>query len=187
MSALLSDRGETPVVPARAAPAWRPRKHLWAALGLLSVGTVVLGAIADWRDRHAFLINTSESLPNWAFLIDRGRMPARGDYVFFDPPATALVHRHFGARPAMFGKLVYGLPGDVVSHSGNDVLIEGRLVARMKRASRLGELLTPGATGPVPAGCYFVGTPHKDGFDSRYADIGFVCARRIIGTGKPLL
>ena len=34
---------------------------------------------------------------------------------------------------------------------------------------------------------YYLGTAHKDGFDSRYADIGFVCAGRIIGTGDSLL
>jgi type IV secretory pathway protease TraF len=38
-----------------------------------------------------------------------------------------------------------------------------------------------------PGGLLFCRTPHKDGFDSRYADIGFVCARQIIGTGEPLL
>jgi len=57
----------------------------------------------------------------------------------------------------------------------------------MKTVSRLGEPLTPGATGRVPQGCFFAATPHKDGFDSRYAEIGFICAGQIVGTGEPVL
>lgn len=165
----------------------RPNLRLWLLLGTFVAGSVTLGAISDWREGHLFLINTSDSLPNWAFLINRGHMPGKGDYVFFDPPASALLRRHFGERPEMFGKIVYGLPGDIVGHDGGDVTINGVRVARMKAVTRLGERLTPGATGAVPQGCFFAATPHKDGFDSRYAEIGFVCARQIIGTGEPVL
>jgi conjugal transfer pilin signal peptidase TrbI len=177
----------TTVVNNAPARRWRPNPRLWLLFGTFVAGSVTLGAIGDWRDGHLFLINTSHSLPNWAFLIRRGQMPAKGDYVFFDPPQSALLSRHFGVRPKMFGKIVYGLPGDMVGHSGPDVTINGTRVARMKAVTRLGEPLTPGATGSVPPGCYFVGTPHKDGFDSRYAEIGFVCRRQIIGTGEPVL
>ena len=166
---------------------WRPRKRLWLLLALFMGGSVVLSAAASWRDDHLFLINASDSLPNWAFLIERHRRPARGDYVFFDPPQSPLLRRHFGLRPRMFGKIVYGMPGDRITHRGAEVEVNGRAVARMKRLTRLGEPLTPGATGSVPPGCYFAATPHKDGFDSRYAEIGFVCERQIIGTGEPVL
>lgn len=179
----MATAANSPALPAR----WRPRKRLWAALAFALAITAVLGAISEWRDDHAFLINTSDSLPNWAFVIHRNRSPEPGAYVFFDPPATGLVHRHFGAKPHMFGKIVYGMPGDLVSHTGPIVTINGRAVAHMKPLTRLGEALTPGTVGPVPQGCYFVGTPHPDGFDSRYAEIGFVCRKQIIGTGEPIL
>ena len=174
---------------ANRAPAtvWRPRKRLWGLFAAFVAGSVVLGAISDWREDHALLINTTESLPNWAFLIQRHKLPARGDYVFFDPPPSTLLRRHFGAKPRMFGKIVYGMPGDTISHVGRQVAVNGHLVAQMKPLTRFGERLTPGATGPVPQGCYFAATPHKDGFDSRYAEIGFVCARQVIGTGEPIL
>lgn len=171
-------------VPARR---WRPNPRLWLLFGTFVAGSVALGAISDWRAGHLFLINTSDSLPNWAFLINRGHMPGKGDYVFFEPPASALLRRHFGDRPEMFGKIVYGVPGDIVGHDGGHVTINGVRVARMKAVTRFGEPLTAGATGPVPQGCFFAATPHKDGFDSRYAEIGFVCARQIIGTGEPVL
>src|SRR3546814_3072756 len=85
-----------------------------------------------WRDHHLFFVNTTDSLPNWAFLVDRGRMPAKGDYVFFAPPRTPLLRRHFGARAKPFGKIVYGVAGDVVAHRGDLVTINGKAVARMK-------------------------------------------------------
>ena len=43
------------------------------------------------------------------------------------------------------------------------------------------------ATGRIPDRCYYLGTAHSDGLDSRYADIGFVCRARIIGTGDAIL
>lgn len=169
------------------AAGWRPRWHLWGALGLSIVAIGGYRAISEWRDHHALLINTTASLPNWAFLIHKNMVPHRGDTVFFMAPANALVRRHFGAKPQPFGKLVYGLPGDSVSHDGPWVAVNGRIVARMKPRTRTGEPLTPGATGRIPGGCYYVGTPHPDGFDSRYAEIGLVCTRQLIGTGIAIL
>lgn len=79
------------------------------------------------------------------------------------------------------------MPGDVVSRQGDVVRINGAEVARLKPASSRGEALKPGPTGRIPEHCYYLGTAHKDGLDSRYADIGFVCSGRIIGTGDSLL
>lgn len=166
---------------------WLPSGPLWLGFGAFVCGALSLSTLADWQSRHALLINVSDSLPNWAFLIDRGKPPAKGDYLFFDPQPSPLLLRHFGRGPRIFGKVIYGVPGDIVAHAGLDVTINGKFVARMKRATRLGEPLTPGARGRIPAGCYFAATPHRDGFDSRYAEIGFVCAPRIVGTGVPVL
>ena len=82
---------------------WRPRTRMWGMLAVAVAGTLGFGAIGEWRDGHALLINTTDSLPNWAFLIQRHKLPARGDYVFFDPPPGELLRRHFGAKPQMFG------------------------------------------------------------------------------------
>ena len=125
----------------------RSAGHLWILLGVFVTGSVVLTAIADWRAHHLFLVNATHSLPNWAFLIRRGALPERGEYVFFDPPHSALIKRHFGARPQMFGKIIYGMPGDIIAHDGSRVQVNGREVARMKAVTKLGEALTPGVTG----------------------------------------
>ncbi len=176
-----------PAIAGAPVAGFRPRKRLWAALGLFIAGTATLNAISDWRDTHGLLINASASLPNWAFVIHKTAVPKRGEYVFFVPPADPLVIRHFGPQRQMFGKIVYGMPGDLVVHRGPDVFVAGKLVARMKPFTRKGEALVAGPTGVIPQGCYFVGTPHKDGFDSRYAAIGYACSKKIVGVGNPIL
>ena len=185
--------------PVTAPSARRSMLPRWRTLGALGLAGLAYLSIRDWSDSHAFMINATESLPNWAFFVDKHVMPTRGQYVFFRVPETPLIRAHFGQHPQPFGKLVYGMPGDVVART-NDLVADGRQdivehwvtvngtrVAPLKPLSKRGEPLAVGPTGVVPPGCYFVATPHKDGFDSRYADIGWVCAKQVVGTGVPVL
>ena len=75
----------------------------------------------------------------------------------------------------------------MVSRDGKIVSVNGVEIAALKSLSKRGEPLTAGPVGLVPDGCYFVATASKDGFDSRYADIGWVCGSQIFGTGVPVL
>jgi conjugal transfer pilin signal peptidase TrbI len=159
----------------------------WRTLAALGAAGLAWAALHDWSQRHAFMINASESLPNWAFFVDKGVMPGAGEYAFFRVRETPLIRAHFGEHPQPFGKLVYGVAGDIVTRSGQTVLVNGKPVAVLKTVSKRGEPLVAGPVGRVPPGCYFLATPHKDGFDSRYADIGWVCAAQIVGTGVPVL
>jgi len=161
--------------------------RLLGAAVLLLVGGTCFTALDAFHRNHALMINASDSLPNWAFYMTRGADPKRGDYISFVAPRNALVVSHFGAKPPMFAKIVYGMPGDTVSRAGSQVLINGKLVGRTKPLTKRGEPLVAGPTGVIPQGCYYAGTPSKDGFDSRYAAIGFVCAAQIFGTGVPIL
>ena len=163
------------------------RVRQWSAVALLASAWAGYNALGAWQQSHAFMINASESLPNWAFFVARGKTPAKGDYVFFVPPDNALVRRHFGPETGPFGKRVIGMAGSLVEHRGAYVYVDGVRVAHMKPLTRTGEPLTPGPVGRVPRGCYYVGTPHPDGFDSRYAEIGFACAKQLVGTGTPIL
>ena len=168
----------------RAMPPWAKG---FASAAIFVSGYFGLQSLAAWHDTHAIFINASESLPNWALLVEAGRFPKRGDYIVFDPGRDPLVVKHFGAKPKPFAKIAYGVPGDVVSRSGERVLVNGHEVARLKALTRQGETLVPGPTGVVPNGCIFAASPHKDGFDSRYAAIGFVCGHHLIGVGEPIL
>lgn len=159
----------------------------WALVAVLAAGLAAHAALTDWRDSHSIFINTSESLPNWAFVVSRQPTPAKGKIVLFAAPRHPLVLRHFGSNPPLFTKRVLGEPGDVVTHDGGNVLINGEVVARLKRRTRQGEPLTPGVTGRIRADCVYAGTDHPDGFDSRYAEIGFVCSRQVFGVGEAIL
>lgn len=165
-------------------PSVWPRLALWGGLGAAALALSSLSAFA--RD-HALMINASPSLPYWAVWLIRGAVPQRGDIILFEPPASPLLVKHFGSEPKPFGKRVSGVPGDVVTERNRAFFVNGRLVARAKPRSRLGEPLALGPAGTVPRGCYFVTTEHKDGFDSRYAAIGWICAPRILGVGRPIL
>lgn len=167
---------------------WTPSRR--RVYGGAVAGAVILGlygTISGWRDSHAILINATQSLPNWAFILEKKLPPQRGDLVFFDPPLSPLLVAHFGAHPDLFAKRVYGVAGDRVTRVGRRFFVNGRQVALAKLVSTRGEPLALGPTGLIPAGCYFVGTPHKDGFDSRYAAIGWICRDRVLGTGTPVL
>lgn len=157
------------------------------AIGALAVVVLCFQNLSHWSHSHAFMINESESLPNWAFVVEAGRFPARGDYVIFNPGRDPLVIKYFGEHPSAFAKIAYGVPGDLVTRDGADVLVNGHKVARLKPLTRRGDPLAAGPVGTVPKDCIFAATPHKDGFDSRYAAIGFVCGHRIAGVGRPIL
>jgi conjugal transfer pilin signal peptidase TrbI len=160
------------------------RLVLWAGLG----GAVLaLSALATFARTHALMINASPSLPHWAIWLERGAAPQRGDIVLFDPPPSPLLTRHFGEEPQPFGKRIAGVPGDRVTRHGRTFFVNGKPVAKAKTHSRFGEWLALGPTGTMPPGCYFVTTGHKDGFDSRYAAIGWICRDRILGTGRAML
>ena len=100
---------------------------------LVLTGLVLLplgwGAVDTFAKDHAFLINASPSLPNWAFWLDKHARIERGSLIFFEPPASRLVEVHFGNGAQLFGKRVLGVPGDVVSHRGHEVFINGRKIA----------------------------------------------------------
>ena len=74
---------------------------------LVLTGLVLLplgwGAVDAFAKDHAFLINASPSLPNWAFWLDKHARIERGSLIFFEPPASELVEVHFGKGAQLFG------------------------------------------------------------------------------------
>lgn len=177
-------------MPTETAGETRPRFSTRRKLAIVLAGVVLFSgasSLAAWQKQHALVINATESLPNWAFLVTLGKFPSRGDYVVFDPGRDPLTIKHFGARPSPFAKITYGLPGDVVTRNGNEVFVNGKLVGRTKPLTKQGEPLAVGPVGVIPQGCVYAGSPHKDGFDSRYRAIGFVCRDRLLGVGEAVL
>ncbi|MEO6716420.1 MAG: S26 family signal peptidase [Novosphingobium sp.] len=181
-----------PTIWPRIWPQFSPQvsPRLWprlALLGGLGAAALVLGAVSSFAASHAFMLNVSPSLPYWAIWLEPGRPAKRGDILVFLPPRSALLTAHFGVRERPFAKYAVGLPGDEVTRQGRRFFVNGHEVALAKPATKRGEALALGPTGTLPAGCYFAATPHPDGFDSRYGEIGWICAPRILGSGRPIL
>jgi len=133
--------------------------------------------------RFSFGINETDSLPNWAFIVDKANhSPRRGELITFLAPDNPYYPR--GAR---FTKIVWGVPGDRVDRIGRDYFVAGRAAGFAKRYSQTGRATRLGPTGIIPPGRYYVGTPHKDSLDSRYGEIGWIEQSRIIGVARPVL
>jgi conjugal transfer pilin signal peptidase TrbI len=165
---------------AKPKPANLARRGIWMLNGLAAI--VLWFALDSYARSHLFLINRSPSLPNWAFIVEK----------------------HFGKVPSAFGKIVYGVPGDEIVHRGARVFVrfgpgdDNRInprsaaggevqVAFIKPRSSVGEVLRPGPTGVIPNDCFYMGSRHRDGFDSRYADIGFVCKHQLVGVANKVI
>ena len=133
--------------------------------------------------RYKFGVNETTSLPNWAFIVDHeNRRPRRGDIVeFLAPP-----NRYY-PKDAPFIKHVYGAPGDLVTRQGREYYVNGRDVGYAKPRSQAGYPTTLGPVGLIPADHYFVGTPMKNSFDSRYGEIGWIPRARIVGVAASIL
>jgi conjugal transfer pilin signal peptidase TrbI len=158
--------------------AGRSAEHLkhWA---LLYVALVV---IALWFHAHyGFGLNASPSLPHRLFLIQKGEMPGRGDFVAF---------RWAGGGPypagVTFIKVLAGVPGDEVTRDAEGFHVNGTSVGMPKPVSRQGQVLETGPTGRIPEGRYYVHAGHPDSLDSRYQLTGWIPASRIIGRAHAL-
>lgn len=152
-------------------------RALMAVAGTVALSMLAVALLSPW-----FVTNIDESLPGLFYQIERGEFPGRGEVAGINVPANP-----YYPEGAPFLKIVKGVPGDVVSCDGRRFFINGKFVAEAKEHTRRGYPLTPGPTGTIPPGHYFVWTPHQDSYDSRYAEIGWISAEHILGKARRLL
>ncbi len=156
----------------------RLARHLrrWGIAYLL---LIVIAAV--FQAHYGFGLNASPSLPDRFFLIHKGEMPQRGEYIAF---------RWLGGGPypagVTFVKVVAGMAGDTVTRADRDYFVNGTHVGQAKTVSRQGAPLELGPTGVLPAGHYYVRAPHPDSLDSRYRLTGWVSEEQIIGRAYAL-
>ena len=91
---------------ARAKTGWPKTKRLSTKGKLLAVAALlgVFGAVSaldEWSQNHALMINATNLLPNWAFLVESGGFPKRGDYVIFHPGYDPVTKNYFGDEPRL--------------------------------------------------------------------------------------
>lgn len=144
-------------------------------------------------------VNYTESLPDHVFLTIKGWKTGlkHGDYVTYAFP-TVNPDSPFRKGDHMV-KMIAGVGGDEVfmADSGEFYIrasgtasvlpdYQGHPVGRAKPISRAGKPLEHGPVGVIPQGSYYVYAPHKDSLDSRYAMVGWVQDRDLIGRTFPL-
>lgn len=86
-----------------------------------------------------------------------------------------------------FVKLVAGVAGDKVVVEGRDIYVGGVYRGRAKEVSLKGRELEVTQGGVIPEGMLYVFAPHKDSYDSRYAEIGFISVNTVTGKARPVL
>lgn len=166
------------------AATFKPRflKSKWPWLCALILVASGVRSAHNWSQDHFILINQTQSLPNWVFVVDKGVRPARGDMVAFVPGPNP-----YYPEALPFVKIVRGLPGDEVSIEGVEIAVNGERLGAIKSLTGANPNVTAMDPGTIPEGQFFVWSPSPDSFDSRYKEIGYVENTRIIGRARPLL
>lgn len=124
-------------------------------------------------------------MPQKYWLVALGKIPKRGDIICFRPTDAMIAQEKLSPNVTLT-KQVVGLPGDRVTLQGRDFYINGQYIATAKTHALTGELLRLGPIGVLKPGQYFVFSPHKSSFDSRYARMGWITQAQIIGVAYAL-
>ncbi len=120
-------------------------------------------------------VNTTDSLPYTLFLVKKGEhILSSGDFIVFKKQNLPKFE-----KPMI--KMVAGVEGDVVSINNSEFSINGIYLDKAKGFSKTGVKTKLSSEGVIPHGRYFVYAPHKDSFDSRYAEIGWIDRADVIG------
>ena len=151
---------------------------------------LLVAAVSPWWQLY---LRDSASWPyHVLFAVHKGVMPERGELVAFQLRQSYLdrVAPTDRPRPQLRGdtawvKRVMGMPGDRVDVVGNDVLINGQVVAQGIGQDRFGVPLELAPGRVLQAGEYYTLLPHPRSMDSRY--YGAVSQADFIGVAIPLL
>lgn len=155
----------------------------WKRIGQLASAVALIAAFGGLqyaKERWAFGLNMTESLPHWAFVVDSKRAPVEGELVMFVPPENRFYD-------APFVKEIVGVAGDRIENRAGRIYVNNRFIGNAKPVASDGRALTPIAGGTIPEGFVFVAGAHEDSFDSRYQEIGLVPVGRFVGKATPIL
>lgn len=128
-----------------------------------------------------FKFTTTPSLPGYIYLVMGKEAYTCGDTVAFVVPKG---NPYFPERHWI--KKLMGCPGDVISHKGRSILINGVLAGDIKRFSFSGKPLFRIQDGVIPKGKFYAWAPHFDSYDSRYASLGLIDKKAIFGKAVKL-
>jgi conjugal transfer pilin signal peptidase TrbI len=141
------------------------------------IGLLVLAVVVAVSNRwFIYNINVTHSLNGHVYVIKKNELVNKGDYVGF-----AWKGDQFYKRGAIFVKIVTGVPGDVVTIKDREVFVNGVKIGRAKEKSETGVPLSPIEPTVLKEGQYFVSTPYPHGYDSRYARVGLISQKDVLG------
>ena len=157
-------------------------KKLFSGLIITIATTVSITMLAIALCSPWYITNIDQSLPGLFYQIERGELPKRNDVAGISVPQNP-----YYPEGAPFLKIIRGVPGDVVTCDGRRFFINGVYAGEAKEQTQRGNPLTLGPTGVIPPDSYFVWTHHKDSYDSRYGEVGWVTTQHILGTARRVL
>ena len=126
---------------------------------------------------YEFSINVSNSLPGTLYIVEKGVLPSRGEYLCFDYPSDFIYQRnsHFLKRTA-------GVAGDVVQNRDHHFFVNGKPVGVALPTTSSGIPIEESTfTGSIPAGYYYVAGVHPKSLDSRYEAVGLIPTQIVVG------
>lgn len=130
-----------------------------------------------FASRFEFAINLSDSLPGKVFVIEKGILPAQGEYVAF-----AYENDFLFPRGIHLLKRVAGIAGNAVISRDHKYYVGGKFVGEALPVTSQGfPIRESGLNGVIPPGYYYTQADHPKSFDSRYAALGLVPFRCVIG------
>lgn len=149
---------------------------------------VVAGLLSLWavRDKYRVTWDLTKSLPYYVYVIKVGEPAKKGDILAFHFHHRDVVPLDPYPEGSVFTKIVAGSGGSDIESSDRNVRVDGVFVGYAKLKSKIGYELVPIASGKIPVGSYYVMAPHKDSYDSRYAQFGLVESRYVIGKAYPI-
>ena len=155
----------------------RMGRVLFLAVCLL-VGLLLVRDVVSSKGYH-LAFSQSESVTESVFWVRPHGEIDNADFVMFQTPPNPYAD-------AIAIKKIVGRPGDEIIVRDRDVWVSGRKVGTAKPLTRKGQPLTVVTPGVIPEGYVFVAGTHKDSFDSRYAEFGFIQIADIKGYAKVL-
>lgn len=135
-----------------------------------------------WFFNHYKLsVNLSESLPGKLYLVERGALPAKGEYAEFRFEGET-----YYIKGSHFLKRVAGVGGAVVNavplpDGRTEFFVDGASVGIAKLRARDGRALEASKSRIIEPGYYYMAATNPDSFDSRYELFGKVGADQIVG------
>lgn len=157
------------------------KKILWIALFTYLILFVVISLFGNGIGGKRFILNTTDSLPGYLYLLDENSKDLKKGNV-----VAAVVPENIFKSNRNFLKQIWGMPGDKVTFDASgDFSINGSVKGTAKKFSSGSYTpLTHAKSGIIEDDHYFLATPHKDSYDSRYIYIGNIHEKNIIGNAS---